>query len=558
NFWDSILTCGLVFGVHYTLLVNQLESIEDGIEFIGSAINTRLHASRYLFEAKQFNQLNVAPFSRLHLFYEAFVNLFERLITNFNDKVVDDGPTFQFKFLIDVAIHSSVDAKLFVPNIGCKSDLSRKLIGITINEHSFFQTKNTLIFLLHEIGHYTRPFDREKRNQVFLATLNNWIENLVFHELTESLGHEPLFSEKEEKVKSHFETEVILQITPIIRVILESYFAEFTKLTSFTEKFGNRNPYLGRINDFNSILNAFIKSLSVDLSTVLLTTSKETLQERLKRSKINSLKGLSLSQEDEAGSYFDGLCDLATTLFEENRVFGYKLGKGNSNSNRAFDLYLQWLSILGLNEASEKNFELFIENLLQMLKKALEITEIEGVLETLRRNLNEALADVFIIRTLDIQSFENYQKIIAPILERESYGKLGQLKFFGSRFSIIMEYFRLINPDITLNYPTSDTPQTDFGILYQSSTYELSSADKVTLANDLRELWFEPIAEYLSSEASVFPETTFYDIKDGDSLSEEGKQILFLRNYFKEGGATPSFQDDFSKEMQIIDFFSKT
>ena len=123
-----------------------------------------------------FAPLNIGPFSELYLFYEEFVDLFENLINSYNESIEntsgkEEGATSQLSFLIDIVVHSSVDAKLFVPRT-CISSPTSRLIGITLNEHSFFQIRDTVLLLLHEIGHYVRPFDRIKRNQLLLDICN--------------------------------------------------------------------------------------------------------------------------------------------------------------------------------------------------------------------------------------------------------------------------------------------------------------------------------------------------------------------------------------------------
>lgn len=569
-------------------LLAQLPYIEDGIQFIKGAMNNRLLASRYLYESNLFSPHNMGPFSALYLFYEEFIDLFERLVISYNNTKNEPWAFTNVNFLMDISAYSSVRAQVFVPN-ACTKPPANMLIGITINEHSFFQVKATMILLLHEIGHFVRPFKRRKRNQVLVAAVVNWLCNMVYGQLNDYIHAELLHandqSQLEEKtkidiVREHFEQEVFPIIGPVISVVLNECFEEFVKSEQVTSVYGNQDQFANFLTQFHEILDSFLVELSNELSEMLLlpirearvSEDEETNQEQnvprlgIKAKILKHLKNeVEIENENGQGNsigstvYFNYLCEAAMRLFDAGNLFEYNPDIGNSVPGAAIDSYLNSLSLMGLTEVNSDNIEHFAAVAIHFVKRAVETMREEAVLDMLIRSLEETLANMFWIRTLDIRDFDTYWEIFEPLIRQAAYSEREQIQYFGIPNAIVTEYFDLYstgNVQEFRKYNLSPIDATTPLPRINNIDHPLSSQDK--WIEELRYIFFVPIAQYLLEENDVFPEHELFHIKENSSLSDDGKLVQDLREKFKQFSYNTSAGRKLSDELEMIEFFKHT
>lgn len=560
-----------------SLLLDQLESIEDGIQFIKGAITNRLLAGRYLYEVGLFNPHNMGPFSQLYLFYESFVDLFESLINDYNKKGYDRTKS-KTNFLVDISTYSSVNAQQFVPYT-TKAIPKNVIVGITINEHVFLQVYATMVLLLHEIGHYVRPFERVERNKVLLKVVILWLTNMVYGQLNDYLNEE-LFSldyqditieetQKINKVREHFEAVVFPIVNAALYEALDEYFKDFTHSKSVISKFGNQDQYSHLLVKFQELLEFFMSTLSNELSDILFSpikdmqdSNKEITPEPASSSGITAKiedwldKVTTFDNKDVQERYFDHLCAKASSLFEPNNVFKYKDGVGNSEPGHAIDAYLEGLARSGLNEASRANRDHFVELLNRCLKRALDAMKEEPVVDRLFRNVDEALAHMFWIRTLDISDFESYWKIMEPLVNQVAYTDTVLIKYFGIPNAIITEYF-----DLLLYGKPQDRSEYKIPPIDAKTPLPRVHSSNVTIAQekylqDFRTIIFIPVAKYLHRKDQVFPEDHLFQLGE-HRLSEDAQLIVSLRERFRKFIEDGSPNTSFTDELHIINSFFK-
>jgi hypothetical protein len=568
-------------------LLAQLAYIENGIQFIKGAMTNRLLGSRYLYEPNLFNPHNMGPYSSLYLFYEAFVDLFERLVMAYNKTRNEPWAFSNLSFLVDISPYSSVRAQVFVP-FACAKSSANILIGITINEHAFFQIKATMVLLLHEIGHYVRPFKRIRRNKVLVDVVIRWLENMVYGQLNDYIyaellsadTHERTEKEKEkiEVVREHFEQGVFPIIGPIISVTLNECFDEFVKSEQVTSVFGDKDQYANLIAQFQEILALFLTRLSNEISVMLLLPlheARESEEESPKPERVTPglgvrakiLKCLNEEVEIESESdlghsidkavYFEHLCGVATSLFESSNIFEYKNGIGNSVPDLAVDSYLKSLALMGLTEANKDNIEHFTSVVIRCLKRAVEAMQEESVLEMLIRSLEEALANMFWIRTLNIRDFESYWEIFEPLIQQATFSERDQTQFFGIPNAIITEYFDLYSTGLIQDNRVYNISPVNATTPLTRINNENSEISKEKLVEDLRYIFFIPIARYLLEEDDVFPEIQLFQTEVNKPLSSDGKLIKELREKFRQFLADTGLANNFAGELEMIDFFNR-
>lgn len=568
-------------------LLAQLAYIENGIQFIKGAMTNRLLASRYLYEPNLFNPHNMGPFSRLYLFYEAFVDLFERLVMAYNRTKNEPWAFSTLSFLVDISAYSSVHAQVFIP-YACTTSSANILIGITINEHAFFQIKATIVLLLHEIGHYVRPFKRIRRNKVLVDVVIRWLTNMVYGQLNDYIYAELLAINTQERteeekdkiefVREHFDNDVFPIIGPIISVTLNECFDKFVKSEQVTSVFGDKDQYANLISQFQEILADFLTRLSNELSEMLLLPLREVHESeedppkprgiasdlgirtgilKCLNEKVEIENGFDQEHSSDKVVYFEYLCNKATSLFESGNIFEYKEGVGNSTPDLAIDSYLKSLALMGLTEANRDNIEYFTSVVIRCLKRAVEAMQEEAVLSMLIRSLEEALANMFWIRTLNIQDFESYWEIFEPLIQQATFSERDRIQFFGIPNAIITEYFDLYstgeiqeNRVYNISPVNAATPSTRIN----NHNPEISTEK---LVDDLRYIFFEPIARYLLEEDDVFPEKQLFQIETDKPLSSDGKLIKELREKIRQFLANTKLANSFSGELEMIDFFNR-
>jgi len=192
------------------------------------------------------------------------------------------------------------------------------------------------------------------------------------------------------------------------------------------------------------------------------------------------------------------------------------------------------------------------------MKKAIETMKHEAVLGMLIYNLREALAHMFWIRTLNIQTFETYWAIMEPLVNQTAFGKSERIRLFGIPNAIITEYFNIIENPKTSNLHKYEISPID---TLQPGTWLpgkqlLPSGDD--LVEEMRQMVLIPMAEYLSKENDVFPEEQLFDLKTDGTASKHRKQIENLRERYKKFVPDVDGNDQLYQEIQIIDFFSNT
>jgi hypothetical protein len=549
-----------------SLLINQLKSIEDCIEFISNAITNRLQSGRFLYEANLFNPHNMGSFSELYSFYESFVDLLQRIIIAYNQKRDDDDKISRLSFLVDISTHSSVSAQLFLP-VTCERIPRNRLVGITINETAFFQIRNTVIFLLHEIGHYVRPYKRKKRNIVVLDILINWISHAAANEMVMYLQTEvPLaFEDLEEKnerknieiLKEHFEEALISKIVPVLNDALRDSFEQFIVTDGTKVAYGDRNLYVDTLHVFHDLLNSFLTDLSTHLSDLLFwrdisgtkTGLKEIITDKLALKMPTRTK-----KHQKKPNLFAYLCQSATELFDDGNIFEYKPGAGISHPNVAFKAYLRSLSLLGLNEYSPKNLDLFVSVLMKCLKKSIEATIENSILDMFITGLDESLANLFWIRMLKVSDFEDYWKIEKSLIDQSVFNENARIRFFGIPNAIITEYFDLLQSPTPSEEQHYKIPPIDFS-MFGDNKEIYSPQHQQRVLDDMRFILFVPVAEFLQDEVSVFPEEYLFQVEKNTPLSSDGKQVLMIREAFQKYLIKTKRNSGFENEISLIHFF---
>jgi hypothetical protein len=568
-------------------LLSQLNGIEAGIAFIQGAITNRLQAGRYLYEPALFNPHNMGPFSKLYSFYESFVDLFERLLTQYNNLRNEAEGLARMSLLIDISIYSSVHAESYLP-VTCKKIPDKVLVGITINERSFFQMKGTMVLLLHEIGRYVRPFDRRKRNLVLRNIVFAWLVNMVYGELMAyldtALPSNDTASMKESEqdkiraVRKHFEDQLFQFVDPIITKTLARYFNEVVKSEPIIIEFGG-DPYVSLLDQFYEFLDSYFTKLSNHLSVVLLSSkdssssAEESTMHPVSKTPESPIKAIILKllsgqntpadeidpePEIENLGYFERLCKTAMALFDEGALFDYRSTSRNLDTDPALAAYLKSLSLLGINEATDDNQQHFTGILMQCIKKAIETMKHELVLGMLIKNLEQALAHMFWIRTLNIRDFDSYWEIVEPLMLQTAFDEEERIRDFGIPNAIITEYFDLIQHGKILEERQYKIPPINASTPLPGVSARKPSSSTEQWIDDLRYIIFIPMAKYLGEEDEIFPETHLFQQYSDRPASEDAKLIENLRNGFKNFMRDAKADGMFEQEMQIINFFSNS
>jgi hypothetical protein len=380
------------------------------------------------------------------------------------------------------------------------------------------------------------------------------------------------------QVREHFEQEVFPIIEPVITLMLSECFDEFVRSDQVISKFGDRDQFANLLPQFYPILNSFLVELSNELSEILLLpirevrASEETLPNFEGNNSHLGVKAKILSylkkeveievkndQEDfteNKAAYFSYLSNEAISLFKPGNIFGYKLGIGNSVPDLAISSYLNSLTLMGLTETNNDNEEHFAMVLIRCLKRAVETMQEEAVLDMLIRSLEEALANMFWIRTLDIQDFESYWKIFEPLIHQAAYNELEQIKYFGIPNAIISEYFDLYTTGETQENRKYSLPPIDATtplprIKNNNNAYSFTEK----WIEELRYIFFVPIAQYLLVEEDIFPEQELFQLKKNKALSKDGQLIRDLRENFKQFSENSILTDSFADELKMIEFF---
>jgi hypothetical protein len=568
-------------------LLDQLHSIEDGIAFIKGAITNRLHAARYLYEPSLFNPHSMGPFSNLYLFYENFVDLFERLATEYNKLKDLQNAQSRVDFLVDISIYSSVSARPFVP-YSCKKTPENILVGITINEHAFFQIEATIVLLLHEIGHYIRPFNRTSRNKLIREIAFNWLASITFSKMADYLN-QGIFSpnfhprnnieeENIRKVKYHIEAVLKSIIDPVLIKIFNKNYDRFINLEEVTSEFKSEDPNACSLRQYQPLLDNFLIYYSSQLGEILFAPQKIPLAEGFpppppkEQDEIPSITSDILEILDEETilkqenpnpssdySYFATLCEEAIALFNTEEVF-IQRAEENTAPDSSFSVYLKSLSLLGINEASKTNKIHFSKVLMQCVKMAVEQMKDEDVLETIIRNLDEALAHMFWIRTLDIKDFESYWKIVFPLMKQTVLDEDNIIINFGVPNAIITEYFNLLQQKHDNELAHYDIPTFDTSLLSQINEEKNSNASSENQGLQeafFRDTIFVPIADYLFKTDDVFPEKQFFQVSDSKALSADGILVKKLRDDFRQFVSGTGEKGKLAQEIQMINFFNE-
>jgi len=545
----------------HSLMNAQLDSIEEAIEFINSAINNRLQSSRYIFESKVLNRPSIGPFSQLYLFYESFVDLFERLISEYHSSIATGKSESKISFLLNVTVHSTIQASLYVPKT-CEQHPSKRLIGIRLNQQSFFDIKNTIIILLHEIGHYMRPVDRIQRNKLFLQLFFNWQQDYIHLELRnfiDSIGTQRnLDLTKDQDIQSFFEDPVLSALFPIISIALETYFEDYIKSLHPQSLFPNGNAYELGLSDFVRLLEKFVHWCSDNMSLSLYTNSnarnvfKDTLKESLQS--IDDWQRMYSGEADNNDSknepFFSYLCRTATSVINNKEV---------NISSEGIDYLLKCLSLLGLNEATENNLDRLTEQIIQVMKRSLDISDRRKIIEMHYSILHEALADIFVVRALNIKDYETYWEIMKPLYDGTFYSNYDKKRFFGTRNAIMEEYFNLKNgrslskqeEPIEYKIPLYFDQEYSGSVNIKGKTI----SDYELMVGNLRYSLFVPVAEFLSMDEQIYPESVFQQpVTIKANAHTDGELVNQLREKYMKM-VFDSAAQTFENELELLKVF---
>ena len=547
------------------LIIEQTESVEDAISFINQAISNRLQSSRYFYEVTTFSPINIAPFSKIFLFYERLLNLIEKLISFYDHNLNDGGTGSKLNFLIDISVHSSVNANLFIPTVATLTPKSR-LIGININERCFFQLQETILLLFHEIGHYVRPVSRESRNVLVRNILINWLvftvdallRNKLFNKFYSQI--DDTFKEDTDKelreiqiqnlrlVQLHFEQEVFKVIRRILFVSLEEDINNF-----FIENLGNNNtsknsPNLS-INEINrSILQDYWSFLSQWLKsfTNISKITDSPVNKLKQRIKDHLEKNSKILGETDCNNTIPNLYKIANRLFEPQQLFQYREGEGNINSENtvAFDAYLTALTNLNLLENNEESLNQLSELLVNLFPTSLSYCDNANLLDKIFESVDEGFADLFMIQVGCIESWEEYIELIT---DQADYLKLpDDIKSaqFTIRTDIIKEYFK--QKDTLNNTQNNEIIEQENNEFHET----LKSQDE-----NIQTILVKPIANFLAKNSLSFSQENFFNI----NISElNPTEIYVISNFpilFRELFEIRDTESYFSKEIALLNLF---
>lgn len=543
-----------------SLIIEQMQSIEDAIRFIGHLIRNRLIVDEYAETAASPD--NGRSFAELFSFYESFVDFFERLIKTYTNQLNSTEPASLVTFLIDFSAYSAVNAQEFVPS-SCRPFPVNQLVGLTINENDSYRIPNTLILLLHEIGHYVTPYTRRNLNEALMSIFSSWLRDMTWsHELkylfSEVFPIYPSVLDEREKemvgvVRKHLELS-LAAADAVVRFMLPEYFATFARSPEILSTLVEKDPFINELNDFSKLLNGFLHSLSNDLNEAIFwpeRTSEDDI-----RSIIYGIFNTPLDLEGGSTkglTFFEHFCQDASKLFEPGEMFGGSAGTDESDTSLAFEIYLHSLVRLGLNEATPENLKIFVDILVRCLKKSVEDFLRESIGDFIVANLDDAIAHIFWIRVLNIRDYENYWKIMEPLVNEFAPTEVARIKFYGVANAILTEYFNILENGKSQEKQAYTIPPISY-----LGTGVFPSTIQERVIDDIRYILFIPIAEYLAEQQNIFPEKQLFQIGEDGPVSDEGSLILNLRRAFQNFWRADNQDKRSAEETKIINLFTRT
>jgi len=531
-----------------TRLLDQIQSIDDAIIFISNAITNRLQASRFLYDTKFFNQKSIGPYSKVYQFYEDLVEHFGNLINQYNQHI-HEGANSKLNFLLNILIHSTVKVQLFVPST-CSDNPKNRFLGIVLNEYSFFNLTHTVTYILHEIGHYVPPFSRRERNNLFFKIYSSVLKKHIIDYLTEIFYKELKGKELDAGAKDNFPEDISLcfdKLFSLLSQLAEELTDEyFTKYAELSKKQAAPDFYI--LDDYKQHISKAQLNLAVNLNEILLLDTLEKGDEprRIEELLLQKLDGAPsaeiLKLANGAISYrnlFDLLCDFSQQLFTAGGLFYNEAD--NSANNEYLAVYLKGISYLALNENTKKNKELFSAKFFQFLKKALDELELIQIVETIHNHVDEAIADHFSFRALDITSVDFYWKIFGSIYLEDSYSLEYKRKSFGGRIAIAIEYLRKFEKK-PITVPDEAKTIIEFADTTSGEENGLSVEDKQNLI-------YRPIANFLYTK-NVFPEIELFQSVE----SKQGPTPNFRKNF----RALVDTNSSIAAEISLLQTFNNT
>lgn len=517
----------------------QIIGIDNGINFINQAISNRLQSSRYLFEAKSFNPLNIGSLSQLHLFYEKYIELIERIINRYHQQL-DNLSNQQTSFLLDISVHSSPSAQSLAPT---HEDFQHptRMVGITINEFSFFNPKDTLRILCHEMGHYVSPNKKAGINKnitdvvisLLAEQVNFSIKKTYFPNIDVLKNKEGDLDKTESAVlelADSFNRKVLMIIRALLISAFEEHHSEYIKKINETAHNYKGSDTLKEmpLDKYFMALDEWTHSLNKELGRTLLDQEKnnslflERLQEILREVMVFHDDNLDYEEQEE-----DQLVNpflWSATLLNDGQIFSYTQGKGNlkPHSIDAFDLYINVLMDLGLNENNEKNLVHLCDHLIKHTKEELTRIINDKFIVRLKDQMGDIIADIFMIETLDMD-FKEYQELTQTHSQEQKFDNELKNRIFRTRESVIRMYYGL-----PINSPDDE------------------GKSRAPYVNIIEENVLKPIGEHLfENRLNIFPPDKLFNNENSVSSKADSRTLDSIRSFYKsiyekEQRSTPS------------------
>lgn len=427
--WESIV----IRQEHYfDNRLTNINSIEEGVQFISNSLSNRIHSTKYLFEESALFSMHIDSFSNLLLFAETLVKLFERIINSSRkDKLIQSNGTTTF--LVDISPQVSLSSRHFVPQVK-KTASNHKFIGITISENIFFHIHKLICLLLHEIGHHFEAIHVPSRNFVAYSVLSNHIVQQMENNLLDFIQNQVFPKEKsiyENPVYHHINSKIL----PLIHEIIDNSLKKHL-LIHLQEK---------------GIEKAFL--------SYSLRECKKFFDEWLSCITNEILVGKEIKESNIVNIFFDELSEYYKYETEEGFVIktSYEFLYEKASAfliNDTFDSLgdhayimeaVDSLLLFGLNEPTPSNKEVLLKVFLNSMERAIKKIQKEEFLNWIITLFDEVQADMFMIKVLQLNDRRYYQNILDSISFHMAYSKYIISNRFGIRSAIVDEYFHNSN-----------------------------------------------------------------------------------------------------------------
>jgi hypothetical protein len=456
--------------------INEVKKdIIEGIENISHYTQNRFQANNIIFEASSAKLYDITALSKIFYIYANIIESVEgslRLIKG-NEKA-KSSINSKINYFPYYTVSEFIGSKILFQHSHPVPDT--RLIPIEMDFTTFWDIKTSIPFIIHEMGHYIRPYDRQKRNEIFAKIIafdfsRFIVLYMLFPDFSSSfaLSNEIVTALQRLIGLSIKENEVALQEDSIgISNVLFSVFTEMEIndqidiLDSFSEKYFDN---LIELFDFTEMIKYDAYKFKQQINSVLVdyTNEKEgsrllllceefinkidekslrkginidyflnqfsnelgscpNIQENQKRNLSNAWKSLIenldnvLNDQLEINKFhsLEKKLHLDKIFAEINKVIFDEL-QNNSSSYKAWqiELILDGLTKYGLNENSKTSRNQIFKKILVQMNNIENQTKLIDNMVFYQKLFKEATADFYMLLLLDLNdNIENYKYII--------------------------------------------------------------------------------------------------------------------------------------------------